>query len=279
MSGKKVSIIGLGWLGLPLAERLVREGFSVKGSVTSAEKAASIANKGIDTYQLLLNPEPIGNLESLLQADLVVINIPPRAGKQGDDFHPQQIRFLVDAIEKSAVREVIFISSTSVYAERNANEADHYARETDELTPENSPAPGIVKAEELIKQLEPRKLVTIVRSGGLLGYDRIPGKYVSGRTVDNGAIPVNYLHRDDAVGLLTVLIQKPLAGTFNAVSPEHPTREAIYRKTCTDFGYDTPTFIKPEIALPYKIISTEKLTAAVNYVFKYSDPLQFFYQK
>lgn len=32
-----VSILGCGWLGLPLAEQLLAEGYSVKGSTTRAE--------------------------------------------------------------------------------------------------------------------------------------------------------------------------------------------------------------------------------------------------
>lgn len=111
-----------------------------------------------------------------------------------------------------------------------------------------------------------------------MGYDRIPGKYVAGRTVDSGAVPVNYLHRDDAVGIVTTIISQQLTGTFNAVAPEHPTREAIYRKSCADFGYQLPVFVVPSTPVPYKTISVEKLSQATNYKFQYPEPLQFLYQ-
>ena len=35
----KISIIGLGWLGLPLADHLIEQGYQVLGSTTSKEKS------------------------------------------------------------------------------------------------------------------------------------------------------------------------------------------------------------------------------------------------
>ncbi|GAB3687889.1 SDR family oxidoreductase [Spirosoma flavus] len=279
MPSQTVSIIGLGWIGLPLAENLKAEGFRVKGSVTSPEKLVALRDKGIDAYLLQLNPEPVGNLDTLLQSDTLVINVPPKAGKFGDTHHPQQIQLLTEAIRNSPVRNIIYVSSTSVYPDVSANVADHVAHEDDVTKLDHSAAPALFQAEELIRSLAPNRLVIIVRCAGLMGYDRIPGKYVAGRSVDSGTLPVNYLHRDDAVGILSTLIQQPIAGTFNAVAPKHPTREAIYRKSCSDFGYELPTFVSPIEPLPYKIVSGQKFAEATHYVFKYSDPLQFFYKR
>ena len=119
--------------------------------------------------------------------------------------------------------------------------------------------------------------MTIVRCAGLMGDRRIPGKYVAGRTVDTGNVPVNYIHQTDVVGLLTAVIEQGLSGTFNAVAPQHPTREAVYRKSCADFGYALPTFVDPTEPIPFKVINGDKLTQAAGYVFKYPDPLAFPY--
>ncbi len=273
MQQKTVSIIGCGWLGLPVAQRLIREGFVIKGSATSAEKVALLREKGIDAHELTLSPEPAGDLSALLQADTLLINIPPKAGKMGDAFHPQQIQHLVEAVQQSPVQHLIYVSSTSVYPEQN-----RVVAEADVTTPTYSTAPALVEAEQLVQALAPARAVTILRCGGLMGYDRIPGKYVAGRTVDSGAVPVNYLHRDDAVGIITNLIAGPKPGVYNAVAPEHPTREAIYRKSCADFGYVLPTFVTPAEPVPYKIISPEKLIQETGYEFAYPNPLDFFYE-
>ena len=273
MTDQTISIIGCGWLGLPLAERLLLEGFHVKGSTTSAEKLSVLSQVGIEAYQLQLNPDPIGNLSSLLKADTLIINIPPKAGKLGEGFHPQQIQYLTDAIRSFPIKHIIYVSSTSVYPE-----SSRVVVEDDVTNPEQSAAPALVQAEDLVKSLAPERIVTVLRCGGLMGYDRIPGKYVAGRTVDSGAVPVNYLHRDDAVEILIAIVQGRISGTFNAVAPEHPVREAIYRKSCTDFGYDLPTFVVPTEPVSYKVISPEKLLQTTSYQFQYPDPLAFFYE-
>lgn len=273
MTQKTVSIIGCGWLGTPLAENLIAAGYTVKGSTTTTDKLPSLRKKGVDAHQLNLNPNPVGDLDGLLKADIVVINVPPKAGKMGDGFHPEQVRYLADALHQSTVAHVIYVSSTSVYPELS-----RVMVEDDVKIPDESAAPSLVQAEQYIHQLTHTCLTTVLRCGGLMGYDRIPGKYVAGRTVDSGAVPVNYLHLNDAVGLLTSVIKLGLTGTYNAVAPEHPTREAIYRKSCADFGYQLPTFVTPEKPVPYKTISVEKLIKATNYSFVYSDPLQFLYQ-
>lgn len=274
MLPQPISILGCGWLGLPLAERLLVNGHTVKGSTTSAEKRAFLIQKGIDAHQLLLNPDPDGDLNALLQTDTLVIDIPPKAGKLGDAFHPKQIAGLIDAIRQSPIRHVIYVSSTSVYPElsRTVVEADV----TDEV---GSGAPMLVRAEQLIQALAPEKTVTILRFGGLMGYDRIPGKYVAGRTVDSGAVPVNYLHQSDAVGILQTIIEQRPAGVFNGVAPGHPTREAIYRRSCEDFGYDLPTFVTPDAPVPYKVVSPARLVQETGYTFEYPNPLDFLYTR
>ncbi|WP_420151331.1 SDR family NAD(P)-dependent oxidoreductase [Spirosoma sp.] len=268
-----ISILGCGWLGLPLAEHLLTQGYQVKGSATSDEKVGLLKAKGIDAYMLLLNPEPDGNLASLLQADTLIINIPPRARKQGNEFHPKQISSLVESIQKSQLKHVIYVSTTSVYPDLN-----RIVVEEDVVTPAQSAAPALLEAENLILSLAPNRVVTVLRLGGLLGYERIPGKYVAGRTVDTGDEPVNYIHRDDALRVLTATVQQTPAGTFNVVAPNHPAREAIYRKNSADFGFQLPTLVAPIAPVPYKIVSADKLSQTLNYSFQYPDPLQFYYQ-
>jgi nucleoside-diphosphate-sugar epimerase len=273
MSIQRVSIIGCGWLGMPLAERLISENYIVKGSTTTQDKLAVMNDKGIQAYTLEFDPKPVGNLSSLLDADSVVILIPPRAGKMGDDFYPEEMKQLAQEIEKTSIQQVVLVSSTSVYPENN-----QVAVEEDILEPSQSAAPAIVEAEQAILSLQSNRNVTVIRFGGLLGYDRIPGKYVAGRTVDTGAVPVNYIHQDDAVGVLLTILKERSTGVFNAVAPEHPLRKDIYQKSCAEFAYEQPTFVEPEAPVPYKIISAEKLKQATNYSFRYSDPLQFFYR-
>lgn len=272
MAAQTVSIIGCGWLGLPLAEHLIRQHYYVVGSTTSVEKLPILRQKGINAYPLRLTPQPDGDIGPLLNTDTLMINVPPKAGQLGDAFHPRQIGYLTDSLRSSPIAHIIYVSSTSVYPELN-----RLMTEEDVQTEAQSAAPALVQAEELVQTLAADRTVTVLRCGGLMGYDRIPGKYVAGRTVNSGSVPVNYLHRDDAVGILTALIQQRPAGVFNAVAPEHPTREAVYRRSCAEFGYALPTFIEPAEPVLYKLISPAKLIQTTGYEFRYPNPLDFAY--
>ncbi len=266
-----ISIIGLGWLGLPLAQELMRRGHPTKGSTTTPDKQAQLRAEGINAHLLSLAPQPEGDLETLLNTDILVVNVPPKAGKFGDEFHPAQMQSLADFVQRSAVRWVIYVSSTSVYPELN-----RIMTETDVTTPDQSAAPALVKAEQTWLSLPTDKFrVTILRCGGLMGYERQAGKYVAGRTVDSGAVPVNYIHRDDAVGLICAVLEQELTGVYNVVAPQHPNRADVYRNSCGKHGYALPTFVEPAKPVPFKVISSVKLTARTGYIFVYPDPLDF----
>ncbi len=272
MNPRRCSIIGLGWLGTPLAQRLQQAGWAVRGSTTTPEKVPLLRQNGLDTYLLRLGPAPDGDLLPLLDADYLVINIPPKAGQHGEAFHPEQMRLLAEQVRASPIRYVLYVSSTSVYPELNRDMV-----EADVVTEEQSAAPALVLAEQHWLALAFEKSVTVIRCAGLMGGSRIPGRYVAGKTVDSGQVPVNYIHQTDAVGIIAAAIEQGIVGTFNAVTPQHPTREAIYRKSCADFGYVLPTFIQPNVSVPFKTINGHKLTEATGYVFVHPNPLDFPY--
>lgn len=264
----RVSIIGCGWLGLPLGKQLVSEGYQVAGSTTSANKLEGLRQAGIRPVLLTLSPEPQGDLPTLLEADVVIISIPPRAGQYGDDFHPQQIQALAKAITAVPSLHLVYISSTSVYPEANRE-----LTETDEVIAE---AP-LIQAEQLLKQTG--LPLTILRCGGLMGEQRIPGKYFIGKTVSTGAIPVNFVHQEDVIGVISHLLRHRVWNeTFNVVAPEHPIRKEIYLKNAHDFGWQAPDFQEPTTIQPFKIINSDKLINKIGYRFRYPNPLYFTYQ-
>ncbi|GAB3333005.1 SDR family oxidoreductase [Larkinella ripae] len=274
MKIETISILGCGWLGFPLAEALLDQGYVVKGSSTSKDKLPVFWKRGIKPYELRFNPEPEGDeLTDFLTTDALVIDIPPKAGKTGDDFHPRQIRAVAEALRKTGanIPYTIYVSSTSIYPDLNREVV-----EEDVVQPAQSLAPAFIEAEQTVLGLGNS---TVLRFGGLLGYNRIPGRYVAGKQgLTTGAVPVNYIHRDDGVQIIKSFLEKPQPGqTFNVVAPEHPTREAVYRKNCDDFGFETPTFAEPPEPAPFKLVSPEKLIRTIGYAFQYADPLAFYY--
>lgn len=271
---KTISIIGCGWLGLPLGAYLSEKNYLVKGSTTHVDKLAILEENGIEPFLLKLNPQlKCEYVDNFLDSDILIINIPPRISVQKTDAHVEQIANLIAAVKKSPIKKIIYISSTSVYPELNREVV-----EEDVATPENSASPTMVKAENLLKNFAAD--VTILRSAGLMGYDRIPAKYFAGwKGLTTGNIPVNYIHRDDVIRIIETVIEKEIWGdTFNIVSPIHPIRKEIYTRNCEELGFEMPEFVNPAEASPYKIISPAKWLTRSEYHFLFKNPLDYFYQ-
>lgn len=263
---KTISILGCGWLGLPLGKHLANIGYLVKGTTTSAAKIPLLQEAGIEPHLLRFIPQPDGELAPLLATDVLIICIPPRAGQFGDAFHPQQIQAIAKSLPSSVV-SIIYVSSTSVYPENNQEITEN------EGVIHNAP---LITAENILKSVD--MPLTILRCGGLMGYDRIPGKYFIGKTVTTGNIPVNFVHQDDVIGIIEQVIKQNCWGeTFNVVAPQHPVRRDIYLKNAEQFGWQAPTFVESTEQIPFKIINADKLIKKLGYRFQYPNPLSFLY--
>lgn len=276
---KSLSILGCGWLGLPLGKYFSENGYVVKGSTTNEEKLSILAENGIEAFRIQLNPHIVGeNVDNFLSSETLLINIPPRISLQKADAHVEQISNLLNFIKTSSIKNIIYISSTSVYPELNRE-----VLEEDVITPEQSASPTMVKAEKLLLNFwkESSVNLTILRCGGLMGYDRIPAKYFSGwKGLTTGDIRVNYVHRDDVIKIIEKIIENQIWNqVFNIVSPIHPTRKQIYAKNCEELGFEMPEFVKPAEPQPFKIISVAKWLKHSNYKFIYENPLDYYYQK
>ena len=264
----KISILGCGWLGLPLGEFLVKNGHTVKGSTTSESKIALLSAVNIEPFLLQFTPKiESENITQFLDSEVLIICIPPRAGKLGEDYHVQQIESLLEYLPSSSIKSIIYTSSTSVYPDLNRE-----VLEEDSIIENHA----LIKVENLLKTLPQN--VTILRCGGLMGGERIPAKYFQGKTINTGKIPVNYVHQDDVIQIISMILEKGFWNeTFNVVSPEHPVREEVYLKNCEYFGFAKPIFEEAVEPIPFKIISPQKLISRTGYIFKYANPLDFKY--
>ncbi|QRR03042.1 NAD(P)H-binding protein [Dyadobacter sandarakinus] len=276
---KSFGILGCGWLGYPLAQRLKTLPITslVKGSTTSPAKINLFEAQGIQGYLIDLGKETdlAQALDSpFFEVDTLIISLPPRTKVYGDGHYPLQVSAIANAIRKSQIREVVFISSTSVYPDLN-----RAVTEKDVIEAAQSASQDIVTAEKLMEDLRADKTVTILRLGGLLGYNRIPGKYVRGqKNLTTGDLPVNYIHRDDAVEIISaMLVQGIKSGTYNVVAPLHPSRRAVYDLCCAQFGWEAPTYDSPEKTPAFKIVLAEKLSRDFDFSYKFPDPLGFHY--
>lgn len=265
-----ISILGCGWLGLPLGKYLSQKGFQVNGSVTSTEIFPVIEQAGIAPSLLTLSPELSGdNLEDFFSCDVLIISFPPERRADITDYLPLQFRELIAQVNKSKVRKVIFISSTSVYPDVNREVYEH-----ENLLPTKSSGIALKEVENML-QKEKGFVTTILRFGGLIGYDRLPGRFLAlKRDVPNTHAPVNLIHRDDCIEIIyQVISQEKWGEVFNACADEHPLKSNYYYQAALSKGLEPPVF-SDQGESRYKIVNSDKLKKALNYTFIYPDPIE-----
>ena len=162
----------------------------------------------------------------------------------------------MSAAHHGTVRNVILISTTSVYPNLNRIVTEEDADEQN----------AIVRAEGLVRELGIP--CTILRFGGLFGPGRHPGRFLTGkRDVKGGNVPVNMIHLDDCVEIITRVIQQNVWNeVLNACADDHPTRKEFYTNAAADLGVEPPIFLDDEVS-EYKIVSNERLKNILNYQF------------
>lgn len=271
---RKIGIIGLGWLGLPLAEKLALEEYQVVGSTTQESKAEELSREAYGVVVLNLNPHPTGKgFNSLFETDTLVVAFPPKSKSQEAQFYFQQLAFLKKLIDQSKVKRVLFISSTGIYP-KEARAFDY--DEEDELSKSNVGNQTLLEAERIISKKRAYEL-TILRMGGLMGENRILGKYFERKENVDGSSKVNYIHQIDAVNLCNWVIEGNYwEEIFNGVAPIHPDKKSILERNAADYGFALPKSFLQNDPHIHRIISSEKLTD-FGFEFEYPDPLDFPY--
>jgi nucleoside-diphosphate-sugar epimerase len=271
MSVKKISILGCGWLGLPLGRFLAGDGFAVKGSTTSERKFAALKEAGIEPFRIVIGDSIEGNIASFLDSDILVLNIPPGRGDEVVERHVSQVSLLIDELADSQVRHVLFVSSTSVYPSPGREVIEEEASDPDAA---DSPVGrALLYAEEMLRS-ETGFSTTVLRFGGLIGTGRNPAEFMQRMTeIANPAQPVNFIHLDDCVRIIAEIIRQEAWGeVFNACAPLHPTRSEIYAAAAESHGLSVlPEDVSSNHS--FKIVNNAKLEKALGYRFLHPDPL------
>jgi nucleoside-diphosphate-sugar epimerase len=273
----QISILGCGWLGLPLAKSFIaKKRYSINGSTTSENKLEILKNAGINPFLVILSEveeafesdsisESINDF--LAESEILIIDIPPKLRGNIEDsdkkIFVEKIKNLIPFIEKSTVKKVLFVSSTSVYGDENS-----LVTEETIPNPETESGKQLLLAEALLQKNKNFE-TTILRFGGLIGEDRHPVKFLAGKeNLENPDAPINLIHQNDCIGIIEEIInQSKWNEVFNAVAPFHPTREEYYTQKAKEQNLVAPKFSNEKSNIK-KIISSEKVENSLNYNFK-----------
>ena len=237
---KSVSIVGLGWLGLPLARHLKNLGWEVKGSKRTHEGVEQMRLIRLESYYLELTPEinaDPDDLTDLLSVDALVINIPPSQYFFDLENYVVGVKNLVNEALLYGVTHLIFISSTSVFAEVSGK-----FDENCQPQPSSDVGKALVEIENWLFQLQD--------------------------------IDVDVIRLDDCARAIQLLLETPsYQRLYHLCAPEHPSRAEYYTRMAEKLGLNSPHFLCDEDD-PKREIVADKICRELEFVYQYPDPYQ-----
>jgi nucleoside-diphosphate-sugar epimerase len=284
-------IIGLGWLGTPLAMHFLSAGYPVAGTTRDSNKAKTLALDGIQTVLFDLYDNDLTSLPSdMFQGANVIINIPP--GRKS--FEPllfiARMKSLFDYALLHQAQHICFISTTSVFGGLEGRVSNDSA-----LTPNNPSGAAHAALELYLKDLAAASDLhcSVLRLAGLVGKDRHPITTLSQKSnIALGRNPVNLIHQQDVINVISAVLQK--AGRINQhshssqatnnlfkrnfyaanlCSSEHPTREDYYTWCADQKGIRSPEFTPDNREIVNaKWIDSEQTITSLQVQLQYPSP-------
>lgn len=226
-----IAILGLGWLGEPLALALQRLGYAVAGTTTSADKASRLASVGIQTLLWDLNAPLPALWPKPLAVNTLVLCVPP--GKVND--YAARLGQVAQLAAAGGVQRLLFTSATSVYGGVGVK--------SETQAKPDSERGERMRAAELAVQGSGLAQVLCLRLSGLVGGSREPGRFLAGRSFEGGEEPINLVALEDLLRLIpAVLARSDWPAVLNVSAPHHPSRRAFYGQAAELRGLPVPQF-------------------------------------
>jgi len=266
---KKIAIIGLGWVGTPLALSLIDKGHQVLGTTTSMTKQNELSHVGITSEIFSISAGALSNtLTSIDNFDVMLIAITPGFNRGATDY-PDNIKQLVALAELRNIKQVILLSSTGAYTGLTGT-----VNEGAELAQHITKVEQLNEAEQAVLGFS--QCSQVLRLAGLVGPNRLPGKFLAGKK--NLAEPhekVHLIHLTDVLGIIQAFIGAAhQGGIYNCVSPTNSTRQCFYQQAAMAMGLEPPVFVKEAAPSEVKVINSQKLQDKMAYQFVEPDITQ-----
>ena len=262
----RISILGCGWLGLPMGRVLAQAGHSVHGSTTSPGKLPALAAAGLAPHLVRLPTAPGETLHAepagFWDADVLIVAVPP---PRSVPDRAAGSRVQLDAVAAEAARAgvpwIVYCSSTGVYPAlgRAVAEADAGPDHDSHQGPLREGGAAVWAAEQALRAHEAFRTgafeTTVLRLAGLYGPGRPPSRFLAGKTdLPGGASPVNLVHQGDVIAAVHLLLARAPADpslrreTLNLCADEHPTRAYFYPDEARRLGLAPPTFATADLS-------------------------------
>lgn len=229
---------GLGYSAVTLARRLAARGWQIAGTTRSAEKAAALAEEGIEAFRFDRD-RPLDDAPAALAGTThLLASAPP--DDRGDpvlDHHAADIAALADRLDWAG-----YLSTTGVYGDRDGDWVD----EESDLRPATTRGRRRVDAEAGWCALwrDHGLPIHLFRLAGIYGPGRnglvtvLQGR--AKRTVKPGQV-FSRIHVDDIAGVLEASIAHPRPGrAYNVCDDEAAPPQDVIAHACALLGVEPP---------------------------------------
>ncbi|MDJ0511261.1 MAG: SDR family oxidoreductase [Crocosphaera sp.] len=222
--GKKVAVIGCGYVGKAVANYWYQQDYIVTGTTTRDEKITDLEN--ITHNPLVVSGDNLEDIEKVIEAqETILVSIAPISDRQvsaevyAQTYIPTAKNLVKILNNNSTVKQVIYLTSGSVYGDKKGAWVD----ETSSLDTDSDYGKVLVEAENIILGLNRENIkVCLLRLGGIYGpgreldkrLGRMAGKTLSG----NGENCVAWIHLEDIVKGIEFVHQKECHGVYNLVN-------------------------------------------------------------
>ncbi len=265
----KVLIIGVGFVGTAVAERLVTAGHDVTVTTTTEAKVADLSER-FGQALVLRGSDRQAVHAAVAGADAVVITAGPNAqGSMTPEGRAKTYREILVDTAKNVVSapgeaHLVSLSSLSVYG----NAANHLdvVDEDSPTTDSNDPSPSSFLAMERT-YLTAAERACVLRCGDIFGAGDPPiaekvamaHQFLGGSVPFSGEALLYRLHVEDAADAVVHALTRHLVGVFNLTHAEvPPTNSALFDRISAEQGLPSLEY-RNEIAAPARPVSVNRL--------------------
>ena len=261
-------IVGCGYLGKRLAQRLTARGRVVYGTTRSESHARLLAAAGVRPLLLeVTQPVTYASLTPALSAETldVFLMIPP--GRLNDQPSTRHIvlggtAHVAKALQRTNVRRAVMVSSSAVYGQTDGQRVDADTQ----AEPNSERAELMLGGEKL--WLEAGEAFSVLRLAGLYGPGRVVGmralRQGSPLLGDPGAM-LNLIHVYDAVDLLLAIVEGSSAGRIELGSDGHPVgRLEYYTYLANRLKLPVPQVVDDQTAATIFGVNADRLARSSN---------------
>lgn len=238
MTGRGVLIIGCGFTGAILAQRIAFQGEAVYGTTRTEAQADVIRTRGAQAVMFDVSDlTPLKRLKGRVRA--VVSLVPPAMNADGTYTDAHQA--LAAELAGWDLDALVYVSSTSVYGDRQGGRVDEHTV----CTPDSPRGAARLEIEQRLLASDCPAMV--VRPSGIYGrtrsqFDRLLKGRV--RLVAGGASLTNRIHVRDLAMIIDAAIHRGTPGETYLASDESPSRQVdVFEHLVSTYDMPPPKHI------------------------------------